>query len=38
MTFQQITAPEDLDASLDALNRISHELLDNASWEKRHLR
>jgi diguanylate cyclase (GGDEF)-like protein/PAS domain S-box-containing protein len=38
MTFQQITAPEDLDASLDALNRISHELLDNASWEKRYLR
>ena len=38
MTFQQITAPEDMDASLDALQRMSRETVENAAWEKRYIR
>jgi diguanylate cyclase (GGDEF)-like protein/PAS domain S-box-containing protein len=38
MTFQQITIPEDLDASLDTLHRMSHETIENAAWEKRYIR
>ena len=38
MSFQQITAPEDLDASLDTLKRISRETIENAAWEKRYIR
>ena len=38
MTFQQITAPEDLAASLDTLRGLTHEGIENASWEKRYVR
>jgi diguanylate cyclase (GGDEF)-like protein/PAS domain S-box-containing protein len=38
MTFQQITAPDDLDASLDTLHRMSNETIENASWDKRYIR
>jgi diguanylate cyclase (GGDEF)-like protein/PAS domain S-box-containing protein len=37
-TFQQITAPEDLAASLDTLHRMSQEAAGSATWEKRYLR
>ena len=38
MTFQQLTAPEDLTSSVDALHSILSGELDNTSWQKRYLR
>jgi diguanylate cyclase (GGDEF)-like protein/PAS domain S-box-containing protein len=38
MTFQQITAPEDLAASLDSLRCMSQEAAGSATWEERYLR
>jgi diguanylate cyclase (GGDEF)-like protein/PAS domain S-box-containing protein len=38
MTFQQITAPEDMDSSLEKLRMVSTSGRDTYCWEKRYIR
>ena len=38
MTFQQITAPEDLASSIEVLEQMSSGAIDAARWEKRYIR
>ena len=38
LTLQQITAPEDIEATLRTLRKMSLEAIENAAWEKRYVR
>jgi diguanylate cyclase (GGDEF)-like protein/PAS domain S-box-containing protein len=38
LTFQQITAPEDVDANLESLRPIIDGSLENSTWEERYVR